>query len=44
LVALSATSGAFAAMCRFNVGTIGTSGIVVIDLAIDLANGVPPFA
>jgi len=28
----------------FNVGTIGTSRIVVIDLAVDLAYGVPPFA
>jgi hypothetical protein len=44
LVALPRTSRALAPMCRFDVGTIGASRIVVIDLAVDLAYGVPPFA
>jgi len=28
----------------FNVGAVGTGRIVVIDLGVDLAYGVPPFA
>jgi hypothetical protein len=30
-------------MHRFNAGTVGTGRIVVIDLGVDLAYGVPPF-
>jgi hypothetical protein len=30
-------------MCCVNAGTVGTTRIVVINLAVDLAYGVPPF-
>ena len=44
LIALPPTCRALAPMCWFNVGAIGTRRIVVVDLAVHLAYGVPPFA